>query len=72
MGKAKRNPTPESVTPLLAPIQALQNLLERFDERGVIIGGVAVSLICGKQFPGCSNPHYIVIWRYQTRFALFC
>ncbi len=45
MGKAKRNPTPESVTPLLAPIQALQNLLERFDERGVIIGGVAVSLL---------------------------
>jgi len=48
MGKAKRKssqPTPESVTPLLAPIQALQSLLSQFNDRGVIIGGVAVSLL---------------------------
>jgi hypothetical protein len=48
MGKAKRKssqPTPESVTPLLAPIQALQSLLTQFDDQGVIIGGVAVSLL---------------------------
>jgi len=48
MGKAKRKsrrPTPESVAPLLAPILALQRLLSRFHERGVIIGGVAASLL---------------------------
>ena len=48
MGKAKRKssqPTPESVTPLLAPIQALQSLLSQFNDQGVIIGGVAVSLL---------------------------
>jgi len=48
MGKAKRKssqPIPESVTPLLAPIQALQNLLSQFNDRGVIIGGVAASLL---------------------------
>jgi predicted nucleotidyltransferase len=48
MGKVKgksNQPTHEGVTPLLAPIQALQNLLSKFHDRGVIIGGVAVSLL---------------------------
>jgi len=48
MGKAKRKndrPAPESVTPLLAPLQALQNLLTAFNDRGVIIGGIAASLL---------------------------
>jgi predicted nucleotidyltransferase len=48
MGKAERKSSrsiPESVTPLLAPIQALQRLLSQFNDRGVIIGGVAVSLL---------------------------
>ena len=48
MCKAKRKsrqPTSESVTPFLAPIQALQSLLSAFHNRGVIIGGVAVSLL---------------------------
>jgi predicted nucleotidyltransferase len=48
MGKAKRKshqPALESVTPLLAPIQALQNLLSQFNDQGVIIGGVAASLL---------------------------
>lgn len=48
MGKAKRKssqPTQGSITPLLAPIQALQDLLSRFNEQGVIIGGVAASLL---------------------------
>jgi hypothetical protein len=47
MGKAKRKsnqPPPESVTPFLAPVQALQSLLTKFHEQGVIIGGVASSL----------------------------
>jgi predicted nucleotidyltransferase len=38
-------PTPENIIPLLAPLQALQNLLSLFDDRGVIIGGIAVSLL---------------------------
>jgi hypothetical protein len=40
MGKAKRKSsqtTPESITPLLAPIQALQSLLLQFHDQGVII-----------------------------------
>ena len=48
MGKAKRKssqPTFENVTPLLAPIQALQNLISKFNDQGVIIGGVAASLL---------------------------
>ena len=43
-GKSDR-PAPESLTPLLAPLQALQNLLSAFNDRGVIIGGIAVSLL---------------------------
>jgi hypothetical protein len=38
-------PEPESITPLLAPLQALQNLLSVFDNQGVIIGGIAASLL---------------------------
>lgn len=48
MGKAKRKSnrsTPESVTLLLAPLQALQNLLSQFNDRGVIVGGIAASLL---------------------------
>jgi hypothetical protein len=48
MGKAKRKssrPSSESLAPLLAPIQALQSLLSRFHERGVITGGIAASLL---------------------------
>lgn len=48
MGKAKNksNQTaPESIAPLLAPLQALQNLLSQFMEQGVIIGGIAASLL---------------------------
>lgn len=48
MGKAKRKNsrlTPQSVTPFLAPLQALQNLISQFDDRGVIIGWVAASLL---------------------------
>lgn len=48
MGKTKRklsNSSNESVTPLLAPLQALINLLSQFDNQGVIIGGIAASLL---------------------------
>jgi hypothetical protein len=34
-----------SLEPLLAPVQALQRLIEHFDDKGVIIGGVAASLL---------------------------
>jgi predicted nucleotidyltransferase len=53
MGKAKRKssqPVYESITPLLAPIQALQNLLSKFNDQGVIIGGVAASLLGTPRF----------------------
>lgn len=48
MGKAQRKtsrPAFEGVTPLLAPIQALQNLLSKFNDQGVIIGGIVSSLL---------------------------
>jgi hypothetical protein len=43
MGKTKRkaDPAPESLTPFLAPLQAVQELMEEFGGRGVIIGWVA-------------------------------
>jgi hypothetical protein len=37
--------TPENITPLLAPLEALQHLLSLFSDRGVIVGGIAVSLL---------------------------
>jgi len=36
---------PRDLLPLLAPLAALQRLLARFDDRGIIIGGVAASLL---------------------------
>ena len=37
--------SPEDFAPLLEPLAALQRLLSHFSERGVIIGGIAVSLL---------------------------
>jgi hypothetical protein len=37
--------TPETLAPFLEPLAALQKLLRRFDEKGVVLGGVAVSLL---------------------------
>ena len=48
MGKAKRQshqPAPAVLTPLLEPLAALQRLLKQFDDRGVIICGIAASLL---------------------------
>lgn len=36
---------PGNLTPFLAPLAALQSLLVRFEDRGVIIGGIAASLL---------------------------
>src|SRR4030066_671970 len=54
MGKAKRKadqPVPADLTPLLAPLQALQNLITQFNNRGVIIGGFAASLLGAPRYP---------------------
>jgi hypothetical protein len=47
MGKAKRESREPShnITPLLEPITALQRLLDHFNNQGVIIGGIAASLL---------------------------
>ncbi|MBN1451609.1 MAG: nucleotidyltransferase [Anaerolineales bacterium] len=48
MGKTKgksSQASPEDLIPLLTPLQALQDLLACFHDRGVIIGGVAASLL---------------------------
>ena len=49
MGQAEK-PDPKRIAPLLPPIQALQSLLEIFDDRGVIVGGVAASLLGTPRF----------------------
>lgn len=36
---------PQDLTPLLAPLTALQRLLARLDNQGIIIGGIAASLL---------------------------
>ena len=48
MGNAENTsnePNPGDITPLLAPLQALQNLISEFGDQGVIIGGIASSLL---------------------------
>lgn len=41
---------PDHLEPLLEPLEALQRLLSRFDDRGVIIGGTAVSMLGRARF----------------------
>jgi predicted nucleotidyltransferase len=36
---------PEGIEPFLEPLESLQRLLSRFNDRGVIIGGAAVSIL---------------------------
>ena len=36
---------PQELGSLLAPLVALQRLLERFDDQGIVIGGVAASIL---------------------------
>jgi len=36
---------PQNITPMLAPLASLQRLLARFDDQGIVIGGVAASLL---------------------------
>ncbi len=52
MGKTqrKRRSAEQSLTPFLDPLQAVQNLLGAFGERGVIIGGIAASLLGKPRF----------------------
>ena len=40
----------EFLKPYLIPLQALQNIINAFDDQGVIIGGIAVSLIAEPRF----------------------
>jgi len=41
---------PEQFNSLIAPLIALQHLLDRFDERGVIIGGIATGFLGKPRF----------------------
>ncbi len=53
MGKAKRKSRESAddyLTPFLAPLQGLQNLLSEFHERGAIIGGIAATLLGAPRF----------------------
>ena len=48
MGQDKRKskqPATESIAPLLDPLQALQNLMAEYNHQGVIVGGIAASLL---------------------------
>ena len=48
-GKSSQS-APSGITPLLEPLVALQRLLEHFDNQGVIIGGIAASLLGKPRF----------------------
>lgn len=53
MGKTKREGSqsaPSGITQLLEPLFSLQRLLEHFDNQGVIIGGIAASLLGKPRF----------------------
>jgi predicted nucleotidyltransferase len=53
MGRTEREDSqsaPGGITPFLAPLIALQRLLEHFDNQGVIIGGIAASLLGEPRF----------------------
>lgn len=53
MGETEREsdqPKTNGVKPLLEPLRALQRLLEQFENRGVIIGGIAASLLGQPRF----------------------
>ena len=39
------NQHPHQITPFLAALEALQHLISRFDQRGIIIGGVAARIL---------------------------
>jgi len=49
MGNTQRS-APNDITPLLEPLIALQNLIEHYDNQGVIIGGIAASLLGKPRF----------------------
>src|SRR3972149_6690355 len=36
---------PDTIQPFFEPLESLQRLLSRFDDRGVIIGGTAASIL---------------------------
>jgi predicted nucleotidyltransferase len=53
MGRTKRKssqPEAQELAPFSGPLQALQRLLEAFNDQGVIIGGVAASLLGTPRF----------------------
>jgi hypothetical protein len=45
--------TISEIRPLQSPLAAVQQLLERFDNQGVIIGGVAASVLGVPLHRGC-------------------
>jgi hypothetical protein len=49
MGNTERS-TPNDITPLLEPLIALQNLIEHCKNQGVIIDGIAASLLGKPRF----------------------
>lgn len=49
MGKTESSAS-NDITPLLGPLIALQNLIEHVDNQGVIIGGIAASLLGKPRF----------------------
>ncbi len=41
---------PDEIEPFFEPLQSLQNLISRFNERGVVIGGVAAGVLGKARF----------------------
>ena len=41
---------PDDLAPLIKPLKALQRLLDQFEERGVIVGGIATGFLGKPRF----------------------
>ena len=70
MGKTQRQSRSgeQSLTPFLDPLQAVQDLLDAFGERGVIIGGIAVSLLGRPRFTADVDAVFLLEMEELPRF----
>jgi len=63
MGRPKRKIDPsdsKKLTPFLGPLQAIQNLLTKYGNKGVVIGGIAASLLGTPRFTADLDAVFLV------------
>ena len=52
--------SPAMLEPLLAPVAAIQRVIEKLDDRGVIIGGGAANLLGEPRFTAHAHPPLLI------------